>query len=435
MVKLAIGYENRRETAEFNPDAFYTESLGQAQVTAVSGAYHTNEAYAETLIPIFSPAQEIPFLRRFELEGAARRVDNSIAGSATTWTEGMRWSPIQDIQFRGNRTKSIRAPAITELFLPSAQEFSFASDPCDVNFSGQGTAPATRQANCKAAGLDPKAFVSNVVNASALGTTSGNTNLQSEVADSRTIGVVLQPRWIPRLNIQVDYLDIKLTSAIETLSLTQVLDACYDSPAYPNVPACSAFTRSTTAGNNFGQITNFHVGYVNAGLLEFKGITASLDYTFDLPRSLGSMQWRFNYLDTKKLLSQVGSASPNELSGELVGGPGVPQTKGSIDTEYRYGGFSWDWNAQFLGSINFNNQNTATTQDYWGVGAWWIINSTISYSPTKNFTARLIVDNVFDKQPPFPSMAGIQANFFAATTLYFSGIIGRTYLVSANYHF
>jgi iron complex outermembrane recepter protein len=429
-VKLALGFENRKETADFSPDAFYLESLGQAQVTAVSGAYHTNEFYAETLIPVFSPAQDIPFLHRVELEGAARRVDNSIAGAATTWTEGMRWAPVQDILFRANRTKSIRAPAITELFLPSATVFSFANDPCDKNYVNQGTAPATRRANCIAAGINPDTFVSNVVNATAIGTTSGNTNLMSEVADSRTVGVVLQPRWVPKLNLQVDYIHIKLTDAIETLSLVQVLDACYDSSDYPNNPSCQAFTRGPTH-----QITGFHVGYVNAGLLEFKGITAELGYTFDLPRSLGSMQWRINYLDTKEILSQVGSASPNELSGELVNSPGVPRKKGTIDADYRYGPFGWDWQAQYVGAINFNNMNTATSQDYWGVGAWWLINTTLSYNVGKNFTARLIVDNVFDKEPPFPAMAGVQANFSNATTLYFSGIMGRTYVVSANYHF
>jgi outer membrane receptor protein involved in Fe transport len=382
------------------------------------------------LIPIFSPSQNIPALHRLEFEGAARRVDNSIAGAATTWTEGLKWAPIQDIMFRANRTKSIRAPAITELFLPSAKIFSFANDPCDVNFYQQGTAPATRKANCIAAGIDPTTFVSNVVNASAIGTTSGNTDLQSETADSRTVGVVLQPRFIPKLNIQVDLIDIKLTEAIETLSLVQVLDACYDSADYPSNPACAAFTRGPTH-----QITDYHVGYVNAGLLEFRGLTAALDYTFDLPRALGSMQWRLNYLDTKKILSQVGSASPNELSGELANSPGVPQTKGSIDLDYRYGPFGWDWQGQYIGAINFNNQNTATSQDYFAVGHWWLINTTLSYNVGKNFTTRLIVDNVFNKEPPFPAMAGVQANFSNPTTLYFSGIIGRTYLVSANYHF
>jgi iron complex outermembrane receptor protein len=430
-VKLAVGFENRRETADFAPDSFYTQNLGYSQVSAVSGAYHTNEAYAETLIPIFSPAQDIPFLHRVELEGAARRVDNSIAGSATTWTEGMRWAPFQDILFRANRTKSIRAPAITELFLPSASEFSFANDPCDKNFYQQGTAPSTRLKNCEAAGITPSQFTSDVVNASVLGTTAGNPNLQSEIADSRTIGVVLQPRWVPKLNIQFDFIDIKLAQAIESLTLVQVLDACYDSPDYPNNPSCQEFTRNPTTH----QITGYKVGYVNAGLLEFRGLTSSIDYSFNLPQNLGGLDWRINYLDTKELMSQVGSASPNDLSGELANAPGIPKTKGSIDVKYLKGPFSWDWQAQYLGRINFNNQNTATTQDYFGVGAWWLINSTLAYNPTKNFTVRLIVDNVFNKEPPFPALAGAQANFTPATTLYFSGIIGRAYVVSANYHF
>jgi iron complex outermembrane receptor protein len=345
------------------------------------------------------------------------------------------------MQFRANRTKSIRAPAITELFLPAATDLSFANDPCDKNFYQQGTAPATRKANCIKAGIDPTAFVSSVVNATATGVTSGNTSLQSEIADSRTIGVVLQPRWVPKLNIQVDYIDIKLRQAIETLSLTQILDACYDSSDYPNNPSCQAFTRNST-----GQITNFHVGYVNAGLLEFKGLTAELDYTFDLPRALGSLQTRANYLDTKELLSQVGSASPNEISGEFGAqnsAPGVPQTKGTIDVDYRYGPFSWDWQGQFVGSINFNNMNIGTpnpanapaSQDIWGVGRWWLFNSTLAYNVSKQFTVRLIVDNVFDKQPPFPALAGTGGNFAPSTALYFSGIIGRTYLLAANLHF
>jgi outer membrane receptor protein involved in Fe transport len=332
--------------------------------------------------------------------------------------------------FRANRTKSIRAPAITELFLPSAQVFSFANDPCDENFIAQGTAPATRAKNCAAAGI-PTGFVSNVVNATALGTTSGNPDLHSEIADSRTIGVVLQPRWVPKLNIQFDLIDIKLAQAIESLSLVQVLDACYDSPDYPNNPSCQAFTRNPTTH----QVTGFHVGYVNAGLLEFRGLTSSIDYSYNLPQNLGGMEWRINYLDTKELMSQVGSASPNDLSGELANAPGIPKTKGSIDAKYLKGPFSWDWQAEYLGRINFNNQNTATTQDYFGVGAWWLINSTLAYSPSKNFTVRLIVDNVFNKQPPFPALAGAQANFTPATTLYFSGIVGRAYVVSANYHF
>ncbi len=207
--KAAIGYESRRETAVFEPDSFYTlkvanQPVGQVTATAVSGGYHTNEFYAETLIPIFEPLQAIPALHQLELEGAVRRVNNSIAGDSTTWTKGLRWSPIQDLQFRGNKTRSIRAPAVTELFLPGSSNTEFANDPCDKNFVTQGTAPATRAKNCAAAGINTSTFVSNVVNATATGLTSGNIGLTSETAQSRTYGVVLRPRFIPRLNLSVE---------------------------------------------------------------------------------------------------------------------------------------------------------------------------------------------------------------------------------------
>jgi outer membrane receptor protein involved in Fe transport len=427
--KFSAGFENRRETADFQPDSFYIENLGQNTVGAVAGSYITNEAYFETLFPIFSPSQDIPGLNRLELEGAARRVDNSIAGNATTYTYALRWSPIEDVQFRGNKTKSIRAPSITELFLPTATVGEFANDPCDKNFVGQGSVPATRAANCAAAiaGYNPATFVSNVVNATALGTTSGNTSLQSEVAFSKTFGVVLRPRFVPKLNISVDYIDIALKDAIQSLTLVNNLDACYDSPNYPSNPSCGSFTR-----NAAGQITDFHAGFVNAGLLEFTGIQAALDYTFELPWALGSLETSAHYLDSQRLKSQIATAAPNDISGQI----GYSKSKGSIEMLYANKGFAWDWQAIFVGPAAFSNQNTPTAQDFLGVGAWWLINSTISMKFTPALQARLIVDNVFNKQPPFPALAdGSGGNFANSTTTYFSGILGRSLQISVDYKF
>jgi iron complex outermembrane recepter protein len=426
--KFSAGFENRRESANFDPDNYYTQDLGQTKTTGVAGSYITNEGYFETLLPIFSPAQDIPGLYRLELEGAARRVDNSIAGDATTYTYAVRWSPIEDVGFRANKTKSIRAPSITELFLPTAQVFSFANDPCDKNFVGQGPVPATRAANCAAsiAGYSSTSFASNVVNASALGTSSGNTGLQSEVAFSKTFGVVLRPRFVPKLNISVDYIDIALKDAIESLTLTNNLDACYDSSNFPANPSCDTFTR-----NAAGQITNFHTGFVNAGLLEFTGIQAAIDYTFELPWSLGSMQTSAHYLDTSRLKSQVATAAPLDISGQI----GYSKSRGTIDLLYANQGFSWDWQGIFIGPAQFSNQNTPTSQDILGVGAWWLINSTLGLKVTPALQFRFIVDNVFNKQPPFPAIAGTGGNYAPGTTTYFQGILGRSLQLSADYKF
>ena len=431
--KAAVGFENRREAADFAPDSFLSGGFGQNIALPVEGSYRTNELYAETLIPIVEPAQDLPALHQFELEGAARHVSNSIAGTATTWTAGLRWSPVEDIQFRANKTKSIRAPAITELFLPPSTAFEFANDPCDKNYVTQGTAPARRAANCAAAGIDTATFASNVVNASGQGITSGNAHLTSEVADSKTFGVVLRPHWVPQLSLALDYIEINLTNAIEQLNLQEVLDACYDAANYPNNASCGMFTR-----NSAGQITSFHDGFVNAGVLDFQGISASLNWSAALPNSLGRINTRLNYLDTRKLLQVIGTAAPQNLAGELGGASAliaVPKGKGTLDAEYRKGSFSWDWQAQYYSGLNFDNTNSANSQDVLRVNPWWLIDSTVSYEVTAAFTTRLVVDNVFDKQPPYPALAGTGGNFRSAASLYFPGIIGRTYQLSFSYRF
>ena len=432
-VKGALGFENRRETASFSPDSFYSQGLGTgAAITGIAGDFRTNEIFAETLVPLVAPVQNIPFVHNLQLEAAIRRVDNSISGSANTWTVGLRWSPIQDIQFRGNKTSSIRDPAITELFLPTSNSFTFANDPCDENFIDKGTAPATRKANCAAAGIT-QPFTSNIVNATAKSTVSGNANLQPEHADSRTVGFVLRPRWTPKLNLTMDYIDIQLSNAIESLSATQILNACYDATDYPNNSSCNLFQR-----NSAGQITIVHTGYVNAGYLRFTGLASALDWTVDVPTfghgepgSLGSLEFRLSHLDTMRLTSKIGSASENNNAGEL----GTNKSKGQANMTYRKGPFSWYWQGIFVGNAAFSNTNVATTQNYWGVSNWWLINSTIGYQMADNTRVRLIVSNVFDKEPPFPALAGSGGNFANATSQYFSGIIGRSYMLSADIRF
>lgn len=434
--KFAAGFENRREAAVFSPDAFQTAAPSPnygtptAVVTAIEGSYRTNEVYVESLLPLFEPKLHIPALHRLEVEGAIRRVDNSLAGSTNTWGAGLRWAPTQDILFRVNKTTSIRAPAVTELFLPASSSFEFGADPCDHRQVGLQPDPAVTTKNCAAAGLNTATFVSNAVNATTLGTTSGNTALQSEVAHSYTWGVVLTPRWVPHLSVSFNYLDINLTGAISSLTLTDLLIACYDSPAYPNVESCSHFTR-----NSGGQIVGFRDGFVNAGLLHFQGATVELNYQFNLPANLGAMEWTGNYLDTKTLKSQVGEAPVQNLAGTLAG-PGVstivPKSRGSIATTYVKGPFSWYWQGQFSSGLNIANGVPANTFNIPSVHRWWLVNSSVAYQVTGNVGLRLVVGNVFNKRPPFAATSAVAAGYVGQGSYYFSGIIGRTYMLDVH---
>ncbi|HZT05136.1 MAG TPA: TonB-dependent receptor [Steroidobacteraceae bacterium] len=430
--QLAVGYENRREAAVFEPDSFYSANPPVSNLTAtgIEGAYHTNEVYAETLIPLFAAKQNVPALNRLELEGAIRRVKNSIAGSSNTWDAGLRWAPTKDILFRGNRTVSIRAPAITELFLPSSTSNEFATapgDPCDKNYVAQGPDPATRAKNCAAAGINTATFTSNAINATVTGLTSGNTALQSEVAKSYTYGAVLTPRWVPNLSIALDYISIRMGNAIEQFNLGNILEACYDSPDYPNTAECNDFTRNAS-----GQIISYHDGFINAGLLVFQGDTVSLNYQFVLPRNFGRVALVGNYLDTKTLKLQIGHSTPLDEAGELGTNIIAPKQRASFAFNYAKGPFSWYWQAQYSSAMNFNNLNTPTSQNILSVGHWWLINSSVAYALGSHVNVRLVVNNVFNKEPPAFALAGSAANFTASTSYYFAGIIGRTYLLSID---
>ena len=54
----------------------------------------------------------------------------------------------------------------------------------------------------------------------------GNVNLTPEKADTYTLGVVVQPRWVPGLAFTVDYFNIKVKNLIAALPFNGVLASC-----------------------------------------------------------------------------------------------------------------------------------------------------------------------------------------------------------------
>ena len=161
-LSIAVGYEHREETQDFDPGAFFRGELQDdgtyasygrsVPIQPVIGKFNTDELSGELRAELISPSTGA-FINLLELQAAGRWVDHSIAGGDFTWTVGGRVKPISDITIRGNFTRSIRAPAITEAFNPSSDFFGFATDPCDQSNLDNGPDPATRAANCAAIGL------------------------------------------------------------------------------------------------------------------------------------------------------------------------------------------------------------------------------------------------------------------------------------------
>lgn len=227
-----IGYEHREESGAFDPNEFQERGLGRSVAIApVSGSYNLDEVFGEVLVPLVSPENGIPFIQNAEIFGRIRYVDNTVNGGFTSWAAGGRLSPIEDITFRGNFTKSFRAPAISELFSPRAGAFGFVAQPCEN--TGAGPNPAIRANNCAAflnafpnANRDPSADASIPI------IVGGNPNLQNEEADAWTVGVVFQPTFLSRFVVAVDYVNVEINNPIIFLGTADIVAGCFDNPDF-----------------------------------------------------------------------------------------------------------------------------------------------------------------------------------------------------------
>ncbi len=422
-VKLALGFEYRQETGDFQVDGFTEAGLGRSSaVTPLSGDFSSTEFYAETTVPLVSPEMGVPFIHAAQFEGSYRRIDNSIEGAANVFTLGGRFSPVEDIEFRGNLTHSVRAPAIEELFLPTSQTFSFANDPCDV---AHITEKANYAANCATAfaalpGANLSTFASNIENASQPGFVGGNPNLKNEVAVSWTAGAVMHPRWVPGLTFSADWIDIHLKNPITQLSLSEVLDACYSSSNYPNATYqgfnyCNAFTRLPN-----GQIGTYNTPTLNIGSRGFAGLQLEGAYRFNvasLPfmspkmrgEDLGSITLDLSSLFTNN--AYINALGTSDSRTNIRGDFGTPKWKVNASVRYTKGPFHLYVDGRYQSGQDFDVTSARTALNIYGVGSYIVFDGNVSYDISDQLTASVTVNNLLNKQPPY--YAAYSANAIA----------------------
>ena len=139
-----------REKAFYEQDPFVTAGFTNGVVipSFEPDPFKVKEAYGELQVPIL---KDVPFFEELTLSGAAR-VAHYQGGTGTVWSynAGGDWAPIRDIRFRGNYSRAVRAPNVSETAFPLVPNFAPGfNDPCHPNQINSGT--STRAANCATA--------------------------------------------------------------------------------------------------------------------------------------------------------------------------------------------------------------------------------------------------------------------------------------------
>lgn len=445
---VSLGYEHREERALFAPSAFQQRGLGRsAAIQPVSGAYNTDEIYGETVLPLITAKNDLWFLNQAQLYGRFRYVDNTVNGGFFSWAAGGSISPVRDITFRGNYTKSFRAPAVTELFLPVSNAFSAVPDLCSPANINAGAAPAVRRANCTAfLAAFPNATPLDAASATVPIQSGGNSRLQNEVANSFTYGVLVQPRWVRGLSLSVDYVNINISGPIANLSVAQIASACFDNPSFNAAdPAngnafCSRIGRyargqggtAANGGDRGGQVIvdpanpQVFTGFVNGNRIRYDGIQASLDYFTGLS-GIG-LPGRIDLngvLDfTRSRVVDITGVAPVRTDGTI----GDPTFQGQINFRYKVGKFSIFSSFNYIGEQLFSRVSRgADIREIDKYDAYWIINPSIAVDVNKNFRLNFAVTNITDWQ-------GQRYNGFVLPGSY-TPDIGRRFAISVQAKF
>lgn len=460
-VGFAVGAEYRRVAAQFIPDTALSSGdvIGFNAGDATEGAYDVKEIFGELIIPIIETEGGLSLT----VNGAARYSDYSLenVGGVFTYAGGIQFAPIDGVTLRGQYQRAVRAPNVAELFGGQSIGFPGATDPCGS--AGFIAANPGAAATCIATGV-PAANVGNSavvqLNAQIPALFGGNPNLGEETSTSYTAGVVFQPSFVPGLTITADYFNIEVEDFISIAGggLQGLLDLCYGTAQDVNSPLCQPFVGIRNGDGAIDVDAPPLVAGINASLLNVSGVDVQVNYNTSLPFSLlsdGESRFNLNFNGTW--------TDKNDFT-PVTGLPDVDQCAGRFGTTCGQPIASYKWASRFTWidgplttSVSWthlsgvqDDDDTTNYADFNGVeriGAYDLIDLTLSFEASENVTFAIGVNNLFDTLPGTPTFDGIavsnrpnslllgdnqeQANTYPSTY----DVLGRDFFASIAFSF
>ncbi|HEY0685291.1 MAG TPA: TonB-dependent receptor [Steroidobacter sp.] len=423
-MRFSVGFEHRKEEAEFDPLAADQAGIGRLGVPTLpqEGEYDTNEFSAELLIPILGQDFNLPGAETVELTGAFRNVDHSIAGTESVWNAGLRWSIVEDFTLRYSRSRNFRAPNLTQLFAPTVTNLdTIGIDPCDADRINGGPNPAVRLANCQAVfaalGVDLAGFQDeNESFPGATVTTGGNPDLENEISDTTSFGFIFQPRFVEGLTVIVDRIEIDLEDGLSFFQPQDFLATCFDSVDFP-ADICGISIRDTSADPAVrGNVISSAAQTINAGSIVYRGENYNVNYAF--PVGPGNMFLGVEATHTSKLETSVTGVDLTRTDGTTT----QPDWRARLDARYGFGAWRFGYSLNYLPSVLTAYTATIETTDVPTVDANYRHSVSTQYDVTEQVTVRAGVENFTDEMPSYPTAS-------------YGDILGRQYYMGVRAKF
>jgi outer membrane receptor protein involved in Fe transport len=411
-VQGSIGASYRKDSVDYLPSVSIVtnDALGLGQSNPSSGQTKTTEIGAEILAPLFTD--------KLNLTAGFRVSDQDVSGNGNSWNVGLEWSPTDSIFARSSFQQAIRAPNIGELFSASlGNEVTVgdpatnpnAGDPCDIRTASRmGPNGAAVEAICIAQGIPAGIIDTFQHTTTALpASTGGNVNLEPEVADTITLGVVWQPQLSSQdLSVTIDYWSIAIDDVIKTIDGVSVLQRCFNPAFNPTFDPNNAFCQLVTRESATGTVTEISTTFLNLASLETSGVDVQVSHAVDI--GSGSLQsnlaigWLNNYeeqsLPGEPFLDFAGT----------IGGPANrsvdndvhPEWKVSFTPTYAFGDATVSLRWRYLSSMSDRQTVLNPSSTLPGVPAVNYFDLFGTYAFTDSILVRVGVTNITDEEPP-----------------------------------
>ena len=425
-VSINVGAEYRKESLNLQTDnAFQTGDLaGQGAATLpVSGSYNVKELFGEIQLPLVHSnfIYDLSFNAGYRY--STYKISSGGKFKTDTYKLGVEFAPVRDIRFRGGYNRAVRVPNIQELFGPQLVALDGSTDPC----SGFTITAADR--GCLAQGLRVGQNVTGNPAAQYNGFIGGNPNLNPEISTTTTLGVVLQPTFIPRFALTVDYFDIKVKKAIQGFGADAILASCTNDV---NPVACALIHRNPAGSlwlSSDGFVTDLPT---NVGSVQTRGIEVNGSYSHRLGAfgnaSASLIGTKLTRYGVDNGLTQIYDCAG--YYGPTCGGPAPKwrhKARVTLDTPMGVG-LSLQWRYVGKADVEYKNASTTLNGNYYNysssVKAQNYFDLATTFNVGNHYNLRLGVNNILDRQPPlFTSGSGS----FGASTCASVVCNGNTY--------
>lgn len=396
-LSFASGWEYRKYTGEYNPDALTVAGEYNGVVSLpTAGSLNVNELFVEFSVPLLT---DLALAKQLDLSIASRYSDYSTFGSETTSKIGFRWLMQDELLLRGSWSEGFRAPNIGELFGSASGFDAVLSDPCSEP-------TAALVANCTALGVpanyqQPNPQISVV--------TGGNRDLAPETSTSYNLGMVYSPAfasgtaWSERLNIGISWYQHELEGAIQALDAQTQLNLCVQtlSDAF-----CDGIGR-----NQLGAIDQFNNVLTNIGSIETSGF--DFDVSLLAPQfSIGQFEIRLRatLVEDYTVLDANGQVQPKTVGIE-VNDSAIPEWSGNLALNWKLDDWQASWTIRYTSELEescgdaasfavcrdtpFDGRNRLGSTSYHDAQLSWRTDKVLS-----GMQLSFGVNNLFGKEPP-----------------------------------